>query len=471
VIAVPMNILTLNGTRYRVMNAGKKLHLFEPAARQFHKYMVQLLRGGNPIFEFLCVIKLKQEWRIGHNKNVDELRKMMTKCRSFFIAGMLGIFLSHLLMNKRMFIERGNMIRIGMKFIYGGAFELAKFMRYDADDMFYVTGDIKNLDKHIKDWQLMLYILTGQRYFKWTSFTRKKARFVRRLFKILAYNIAHKVVLHVGGFWRFMRGLMYSGGKETSPGNSWILSLAFYCYLVYTVMKYPHLKPYVDRFIALRLIMIIVYGDDHVWGMPSVLRGYFNKNTWTRFLEEFFDMELREGEEFDSFISEFDHYKGEFIKKGPKFLKRYFVRNNLDPRLAPVLPVKATDETMVRMVCNDNQEAHDYLMTAQGMGWDSLGMNYAVYNNAKYFFDRIKSEYPTISPMAVYKVYMNDKARFKKLNELSKKISIPIETIVDSFPSLQRLHELHVHDESKCRFGGILEEYDTILGNLPMVKD
>jgi hypothetical protein len=470
VVAVPMNILTLNGTRYRVMNAGKKLHLFEPAARQFHKYMCQLLRGGNPIFEFLCVMKLKQEWRIGHNKNEDELRAMQTKCREFFIAGMLGIFLSHLLMNKRMFIERGNMIRIGMKFIYGGAYELAKYMRYDVEDMIYVTGDIKNLDKHIKDWQLMLYILTGQRYFRWNKYSRKKERFVRRLFRILAYNIAHKVVLHVGGFWRFMRGFMYSGGKETSAGNSWILCLAFFCYLIYTVMKFPHLKQYVDRFLVLKLIVIIAYGDDHIWVMPGVLREYFNKFTWTKFLEEFYDMELREGEQFDSFMSEFDHVTGMFIKKGPKFLKRYFVKNRMNNGLAPVLPVKPTDETMIRMVCNDNQEPHDYLMTAQGMGWDSLGTNIAVYENAKWFFNQIKLENPTISPLHVYQSYMNDKARFKKLNDLSRKLSIPIETIINDFPTIKRLQELHVHDPQRCKFGGILEEYDTVLSNMTMVS-
>jgi len=470
-ISVPIMVLELNGVRYRVMNNGKKMFLFEPAARHFHRLMIQLLLGGNPIFEFLCVMKMKQEWKIGHLKNVKGLAAMQTKIREFFIAGMIGILLSHFLMNKRMFIERGNMIRIGSKYPFGGAYEFAKFMRFDIEGMLYITGDIKGLDKKIKDWQLMLYILAGKRYFNWKNFTPRQRNLVRKLFRILSYNIAHKVVLHVGGFWRFMRGFMYSGGKETSPGNSWILALAFYCWIVYTVGKYPHIREYVDQFFFLKMIMIVVYGDDHVIGIPRILREYFNKATWTRFLDYFFDMELQEAEEFESFLSEFNHNTGEFVKTGPKFLKRYFVLNTIDPKLAPVLPVKPTDESMIRMFLNDKQEPYDYIMSAKGIAWDTMGTNFAAYKVAKYFYDRMVAENPHITPVDVYNAYLSDPSRRDKLNGISKKLGISIEQILSGFPSLNKLLDMHVHDPEKCKFGGINESYDTILTNLTMLTE
>jgi len=469
-ISVPIMVFELNGIRYRVMNNGKKMFLFEPAAREFHRLMVLLLLGQNPIFEFLCVMKMKQEWKIGHLKNAKGLLAMQTKIREFFIAGMIGILLSHFLMNKRMFIERGNMIRIGSKYPFGGAYEFAKYMRYDVEGMLYITGDIKGLDKRIKDWQLMLYILAGKRYYNWKKFTPRQASMFRKLFRILAYNIAHKVVLHVGGFWRFMRGFMYSGGKETSPGNSWILCLAFYCYIIYTLGKFPHIRDYVDQFFFLRMIMIAVYGDDHVIGVPRILREYFNKKSWTRFLEYFFDMELQEAEEFESFLSEFNHHTGEFSKVGPKFLKRYFVANTIDPKLAAVLPVKPTDESMIRMFLNDKQEPYDYIMSAKGIAWDTMGTNFAAYKIAKYFYDRVVAENPNITPMDVYKRYLEDPSRKEKLNQISKKLGISIEQILSGFPKLDRLLDMHVYDPLKCKFGGIDEAYDVVISNLEMIN-
>jgi len=128
----------------------------------------------------------------------------------------------------RMNFERGKVIKIGFSPYYGGMYELAVQMNYDNEDIFWVDGDIEGLDKQIKDYILYLYIAAMSRYYNWSGMNHSQTKVITKLLKMLMYHISNKVVLHVGTFWRFMRGIMYSGGKETSHGDSWVMAFCFF---------------------------------------------------------------------------------------------------------------------------------------------------------------------------------------------------------------------------------------------------
>jgi len=364
-------------------NAGKKVIMYEAAVREFHKWIMSV-KAKNPIeFQPLCVMKAKQEWKIWLDKNFDELWKLPYSMREFFIPSMIQIFLSDLLFRERMRWERGNVVRIGMSFWYGGAYELAKFMNYDNPDIFWVEGDVEKFDKHITDWMLMLYVSAGSRYFDWEHYSKAQCDFLEYLIKTLMYNISHKVVLHLGGFWRFMRGVMYSGGKETSHGDSWVMALLYFLYCVDVSYRYPYAQPFIFECLDDGFLRIVVYGDDFLWCAPKVLRNIINARGFAHFLDTYCGMVLRDYKEYDDFLSVPDQ-TGHFLKKGPKFLKRYFIATN-DDSLAPVLPYKPIDETIIRLLLNENGEPVDYMLSAVGQAWDTQGTNPICYEMIRFF--------------------------------------------------------------------------------------
>jgi len=209
----------------------KKLFLLEAAIRYVHKYIMAVIQGLPFYFADLEVIRQKQEWRKAARFTEEELEKLQEKMREFFCPSLNFVIFSHWYMGFRRAVENGNVIRIGMTFNHGGAYVLAKYLRYDDDRMFWVDGDISQLDKNIQDWMLMLYVGCGGRYFAWDKFDEQAQKHIETFMKMMMFKISHKIVLHLGNFWQFMRGVMHSGGKDTSHGDSWIMALLFYLFL------------------------------------------------------------------------------------------------------------------------------------------------------------------------------------------------------------------------------------------------
>jgi len=375
----------IDGTPIKLKNSGEKYFHIEASMREFHRFIINTSKGIFYYFLPLCVNKLKQEFRFLYAKKTEEMPMAEKKTREFFIPDVLMVFLSTLLFALRMIFERGDVIRIGMKNWHGGAWELAKFMNYDNDDLFWVDGDIEGLDKKIKDWQLYLYIISGSRYYDWKNMNRSQAQMVRYLIKVLAYHISNKVVLHAGGFWRFMRGIMYSGGKETSHGDSWIMALIFNMYIQWIITRYPYLAGLLNELMDKGFLRICVYGDDHIWCCPKSLRHIVNVNSWAYFLDSVCDMILRDYKEYDSFVSIPNLQTGGLSYVGPKFLKRYFIENKVDDTLPPILPYKPVFESMMKMFTSPETYPEIYVLKAIGAAWDFMGTNPLGHDMVSFF--------------------------------------------------------------------------------------
>jgi len=185
------------GVKCEVMSQGQKCQLLEAAMRKLHAVLHKIKTDDQVMCEIIhCIIKAKDEYRYGQFKSVEELKSMAMKIREFFIPDLPHIYMCMLVNEKRMLLERNNVIRIGMTYWWGGSYFLFKYLNGDQEDFIWVDGDIEGLDKHISDWLLLLYCANVYPYYNWDVMGDTEKRFVRRLLEYWATNVCAKLVCH-----------------------------------------------------------------------------------------------------------------------------------------------------------------------------------------------------------------------------------------------------------------------------------
>jgi len=83
------------------------------------------------------------------NPTIEKLKKLLLSMREFFIPSMFHSFMGHVLLWFMKYILTGTYITVGINFMHGGAYNLAKLMSYDIPGQRYGKGDIYKLDKNI----------------------------------------------------------------------------------------------------------------------------------------------------------------------------------------------------------------------------------------------------------------------------------------------------------------------------------
>jgi len=184
--------------------------------------------------------------------------------------------------------------------------------------------------------------------------------------------MTHKLVQHLGGFWEFVRGVVWSGGLETSHCDTFVKALVWFCYIISCVDIAPGFEGMIMEFAIQGFLFIIVYGDDHIWCYPRCLRWLINVEGYAKFLKATFNMELRDYKEYESLIS-VPSPDGGLKVVGPKFLKRYFIRST-NPLHPPIISYKPISGTMIRLLLHTNEEnAIDYFLSSVGQAYDAHG--------------------------------------------------------------------------------------------------
>jgi len=382
-----------------------------------------------------------------------DLVKAQEGAREFFIPSILEMILAQIF-SARMKIETGENIYIGFNPFHGAMYELAKKMNYDMKGMFWGSGDIDKFDKSIIDRFLSLYVLSCKRYYNYEKFPEIKRMVFERLLKDLAYHLSNKVVLHLDNLWRFMRGVMPSGDLFTSHGDSWILALFWWLYIESVKDRHPNLARIIDKYCDLGFILIVVYGDDHIWCCPIKLRGVINVAGWTEFLKNCCRAILRDGKEYDRFLSIPNELTGDLKYVGPKFLKRHFIANT-NPRRGepPVLPYKRITEAALHLFCSTNQLPLDYVLSGIGHLWDTTATNAVHFNLINNFLDRICKANEIKDYREHVKEMMNDLEGRKRIQKFVRKFQINVDTLFDCIPTWEKIRERHQYDPVKCRFG------------------
>jgi len=388
---------------------------------------------------------------------MDKLRKLLLSMREFFIPSMFHSFMGHTLLWFLKYFMTGTYIAIGINFMHGGAYNLAKLLSYDVPGQRYGKGDIYKLDKHVQSIFMDMYCGTGYLCYNMSNKTKEARNYIRNLFRYFMYHIVTKIVLHLGGFWRIEKGKVYSGGLETSLLDSFAKLFLFCIFIQYNIWKYPSIAPYIRQCVYLRILAMIVYGDDHAWTWPVTLQQIINTKTYAWFLDEFFDMKLREVEEFDSFLSEVNE-KQEVIKSGIVFLKRRFIKTDI-PGMPPVIAHKETREIMTSLclkefniVSGEEVDVIDMLLSCIGQAYDAQ-LNKVAYDAVRDLYDEILSRYSVPNPEKQISEYLKNPLKRVKISKILRRTGLTSTEILNSFPQWKEVLERGKLDQEKCQFG------------------
>lgn len=365
---------------YKVTSSGKKIDQLEFVLQEIQRAWENYLETGR--FEMekdLWSIAYKQEVFNAWDKATKaEYEKMANKCREFFIPFCKTYFISSIVGTYRQNIERGSLIKIGFRWWKGGAYELAKQLRY-TENVTMGKGDVKKMDKHIKRHLLNLFSSENLRYYNFSDVDKTHGDFFKELVEWAGDSLAVKVVNTVGDRFVVMNGVLPSGAYETSHANSWIMGYLYFLFLAHCATGPNGTR--VMQAVASGAIVFVVYGDDHILSTPTDLWNVCGEHKFKEFVLGF-GLIIQDDGQFP-FLSRVGKY-GELIVPGISFLQHYFVLREevgLDEDYPPVLPFRPSHKTIVKVPYGSGAPRSnvDNVLAVIGMAYDSKGTNEYTY--------------------------------------------------------------------------------------------
>jgi hypothetical protein len=450
---------------------GKKIEQFPYAAREVSDTCEKFFNGDSaeidhpdnqsymvPKDEKQCVYNPFGEQKKEQQKDVN------TKMRFFFLLSYIVTIFGTLVGKVRQIVERGKMIKIGMVWWFGGAASLAEQLRWDDPDMIWEDGDFRGLDKTLCRALLVLYLAGHKRYhsFAKTASGYQSEKLYDAIIKYLSKRMPVKYVNIFSDLWTVMYGCMPSGAFETSHGDSWIVGFLFFLYCVHQMKKFPKFRRLFEKELKAGRIHFIVYGDDHVLAYPKYLGEYISEAGFAGFVSQFFSMEIRNIRKVFSFTSVLKR-DGEVCGQGVVFLQKYFIRNTTGRKDLPeILPVRPLSKTILKCAYGSKGEKwtiKDYLLGTVGMAYDSGGTNPLAYTFCHQMFSFLLPYVEKEEEIKVFKMKNKDSS----INRVIRKAGISEDELKQGFPTLDRLYDMHIRDDSKNGTYSAQKVYDVNL--------
>jgi len=255
-------------------------------------------------------------------------------------------------------------------------------------------GDAKNFDQSVHAAFTDLYF-SFMMYFDRSGSDTFEVR--KRLLQWLAKNIVTRISHLFGELWAQQVGGVPSGCFNTSHMDSWIMLLWFTLFSLYQIiMAPPDIQDYLlDIFI--RLVVCLVYGDDHVVNKSDddLAKVYFAGSEFVKFMKEFFDVDVREMEDDLTFASKTRN--GWYMSglRGIIFLRHGIVlnenyKNPKYPGQPYFLPFRETWDYIVRSF--KGKEAKE-TRTPLDLILSTLGHAYGTYASNRFAYDCLYSIY------------------------------------------------------------------------------
>jgi len=196
----------------------------------------------------------------------------------------------------------------------------------------------------------------------------------------------------LGELWAMQKGGVPSGCFNTSHMDSWIMALYFFLFAYYQIDKAP--DEFCDELedALVRLIFLVVYGDDHAWNKSDVdlVAFYFSGVAFQKFMKECFDVDIRELKDGIPFLSTVSGY-GTIITLGLTFLKYQFILNpHVGPRQPRYLPFRETWEFVIRALIGTKGELRgpmDVLLSSIGHAYGTYASNRNAYESLKAIYE------------------------------------------------------------------------------------
>jgi hypothetical protein len=374
--------------------------------------------------------------------NDAELKKFQDKCRLYNIPTLIMYRIARMVHGYRQTIERGRFIMIGFNFWSGGATLLANRFSYDKGGRRYATADFTGLDVTIKAPLLRIYSAFSDFYIR----KGDDYEVYKGMLKMATENLTFKCVHFHSGVWRMVFGGMPSGAYETSHGDSWIVSLIIFQYFVDVGLRYPHMQQLIYNSVASGDLYFVVYGDDLITSVPDSLSSILGMHGISRFVQENYQMEMRDVVTMRNFLSVPSNRTGELVEEGVCFLSRYFVaRECVSSRtdLPPVLPYRKLTKIVKKFAFGNGETRtdRDRVLASLGMVYDSMGTNPVAYRFCRDMFETNIETVGTVSEAV--DSFDADYNGDKFLSKLLRKCNVSLDKLREGFPSREALLSMH----------------------------
>jgi len=408
--------------------------------------------GKNEHFHDWCKQLSDKDWEAFCNK-----------VRLFIIPSSVYILMEKMVSRIRHLMERGWVIQIGHAWPKGGADRLARCLGIDLTNCFakiLFEGDVKKFDQTVLEIFVNLYFSTMQIH---EIPGTEEYDFSRRITKLLLENIIARVTNVFDDLWVVIKGGVPSGCYNTSHMDSWVMALYFFLFAVYQIARAPEEVQEKLEVHLLKIVRIIVYGDDHLVNIGSGMEAtYFGAHLFSKFLLDHFNVTLRDINCDKPFVSE--QVDGWLTSVGSTFLRHQFLLNPCKEEGQSVfLPSRESREVLSRAIWGreaDSRDVLDVLMSCIGHAYGTYGANLDAYWRLRFLYGACLNQLG-LHPLDLAASYES------RIHELTirklRQVGVSKEELLGGFPDLDTLKRKNIVDwkyqDISRDDGGAMEEY------------
>lgn len=378
----------------------------------------------------------------------DEYAKWEQKLRIFVIPNSIYILLEKIASHSRHMKERGWVIRVGHCWSKGGADTMAKCLGVDLSNCWLpelVEGDAKNFDQTVLEMFVNLYFSTMLSGFDQSS---EDYPVMERIIKFLLKNMIMRVTRYFGDLWATVKGGVPSGAFNTSHMDSWIMALYFCLFCVYQVHAAPLevQEKLEEEFI--RIIRLVVYGDDHLYrkgrGLGAI---YFSGVAFASFMKRHFGVEIRDLCDGLPFCSKTKD--GWITEMGATMLKHQFVLNPYvdQPGQSVFLPFRESREFLVRAIWGRETKYRDnidVMMSIIGHAYGTYASNRDAYDRLKLLYVELLSDLDDLQNLSQTMLSRMSREDLRRMRQMA----VGPELFASGFPTWESLVEKNIYDAS-----------------------
>jgi len=364
----------------------KKVHSHHAVTELVQSFVTD----STPLPPSISTTNMKNEYfHSAGEKQKDEatFKKFRDKARTYEIVDEITVEMERITQSVRALLEKSetSSIAIGFKQGRGGIHRMAKKIRVTWQEEYKRAigdGDVEKLDQSIHYIFLQLFYTMAGVYYKPGSAEYKN---LMRVIHEVADRMSVRLVRFFKKQWAIIVGKMPSGAWMTSHGDSWIMALWYYLFIIMQINAAPadqRAAMYEDAIVGLHAFL--VYADDSVTanarGFASLRFGY---DAFTRWLSHFLSVKTRDVRpdvEFCCAVSE----GGMLSNDSLVFLKLYMLRNRRHQSMeTKYVPFRPLTEYQLKSVWGreaKDRDIYDFVLSLLGHSYGTHGTNYRAWS-------------------------------------------------------------------------------------------
>lgn len=239
-------------------------------------------------------------------------------------------------------------------------------------------GDIDKLDQSIHYIWLQFFVTMGGVY---ADSSHPDYSWYMDMVAECAKRLSVRLVHFFADLWAIVVGKMPSGAWMTSHGDSWIMALWYFSFLMMEVASEPDLKKKSQLMDQAIEAFFKVYGDDSISAADRMSGTHhrFNYENFNEWLQKFLMVRARDVRKDVEWCASIRN--GRLDNESIVFLKQYIIRNHRDSS-SQYLPFRPIDEYQMKAVWGrevKDRDVYDFMMSILGNAYGTNGTNYEAW--------------------------------------------------------------------------------------------